>query len=67
MLQVELVTPERRVLKSEADEVTLTGTLGQLTVLPGHIPLFDRARARPYDLEVRRRRGDLRGIAGGVA
>ena len=66
MLQVELVTPERRVLKQEADEVTLTGTLGQLTVLPGHIPLLTGLEPGPMILK---RGGTVEtyAVAGGVA
>lgn len=66
MLQVEVVTPERRVLKTEADELTLTGTLGQLTVLPGHIALLTGLEPGPMILK----RGGVTetyAVAGGVA
>jgi F-type H+-transporting ATPase subunit epsilon len=66
MLQVELVTPERRVLKSEADEVTLTGTLGQLTVLPGHIPLLTGLEPGPMILK-HGGSSEIYAVAGGVA
>ena len=39
-LQVLLVTPERRVLEAEADEVELPGAQGYLGILPGHAPLL---------------------------
>ena len=39
-LQVLLVTPERRVLEAEADEVELPGAGGYLGILPGHAPLL---------------------------
>jgi F-type H+-transporting ATPase subunit epsilon len=35
-----LVTPRRKVLEIEVDEVRLPGTLGELGVLPGHTPLL---------------------------
>jgi len=38
-LQFELTTPERIVLKAEYDSVTLPTQAGEITVLPGHIPL----------------------------
>jgi F-type H+-transporting ATPase subunit epsilon len=39
-LQLLLVTPERRVLEAEADEVELPGAEGYLGILPGHAPLI---------------------------
>ena len=39
-LQLLVVTPERRVLEAEADEVELPGAQGYLGILPGHAPLI---------------------------
>ncbi|HEY1435836.1 MAG TPA: ATP synthase F1 subunit epsilon [Thermoanaerobaculia bacterium] len=39
-LQLLVVTPERRVLETEADEVELPGALGYLGILPGHARLI---------------------------
>jgi F-type H+-transporting ATPase subunit epsilon len=39
-LLLELVTPERRVLSEQVDEVRIPGALGELGVLPGHTPLL---------------------------
>jgi F-type H+-transporting ATPase subunit epsilon len=39
-LQLTVVTPERRVLESEADEIELPGSAGYLGILPGHAPLI---------------------------
>jgi F-type H+-transporting ATPase subunit epsilon len=38
-LRLRLVTPERKVLDVECDEVELPGELGYFGVLPGHTPL----------------------------
>jgi len=38
-LQLEVVTPQGRVFEKTADTVVLPGHLGELGVLPGHIPL----------------------------
>ncbi|MBU2514435.1 F0F1 ATP synthase subunit epsilon [bacterium] len=38
-LTLEIVTPQRRLLEAEADYVTIPGELGELGILPGHIPL----------------------------
>lgn len=39
-LQLELVTPSRRVLSEQVSEVRLPGVLGEMGVLPGHTPLL---------------------------
>jgi F-type H+-transporting ATPase subunit epsilon len=39
-LRFQLVTPERKVLDVECDEVQLPGTEGYFGVLPGHTPLI---------------------------
>lgn len=39
-LKLVVVTPERKVVDAEADEVELPGELGYLGVLPGHTPLI---------------------------
>jgi F-type H+-transporting ATPase subunit epsilon len=38
-LHLQLVTPQRVVLNEELDSVSCPTTQGQITVLPGHIPL----------------------------
>ena len=38
-LQLEVLTPRRRLLETEADQVTLPGELGEMSILPQHIPL----------------------------
>jgi F-type H+-transporting ATPase subunit epsilon len=39
-IHLEIVTPERQVLKEEVDEVQIPGKDGYLGVLPGHAPLI---------------------------
>ncbi|MCU1265432.1 MAG: synthase subcomplex epsilon subunit [Acidobacteria bacterium] len=41
-LQLEVVTPERRVLAESVDMVTVPGYGGELGILPGHTPLISR-------------------------
>ncbi len=41
-LQLEVVTPERRVLSEAADAVTAPGLGGELGILPGHTPLISQ-------------------------
>jgi len=38
-LTLEIVTPEKTLLETEADYVTIPGIIGELGILPGHIPL----------------------------
>ena len=40
IIQLEVVTPERRVLKEVVDEVQVPGKGGYLGILPGHAPLI---------------------------
>lgn len=39
-IKLELVTPYRKVLSEEVDEITATGTLGEFGILPGHAPFL---------------------------
>jgi F-type H+-transporting ATPase subunit epsilon len=39
-IDLEIVTPERRVIAETVDEVTLPGTEGYFGVRPGHAPLL---------------------------
>lgn len=41
-LQLEVVTPERRVLAETVDMVTVPGLGGELGILPGHTPLISQ-------------------------
>ncbi len=41
-LQLEIVTPERRVLSESVDMVTIPGLGGELGILPGHTPLISQ-------------------------
>lgn len=43
-LKLEMVTPYKRVLSQEVDEVTAPGLLGELGLLPGHTPLLTTMR-----------------------
>ena len=39
-LTLEMVTPYKKVLSQEVDEITAPGSLGELGLLPGHTPLL---------------------------
>ena len=38
--QLEIVTPERATFSGEVSEVTVPGRIGELGILPGHLPLM---------------------------
>jgi len=40
MLKLEMVTPYKRVLSEEVDEIIAPGVAGELGFLPGHTPLL---------------------------
>jgi F-type H+-transporting ATPase subunit epsilon len=39
-MKLEIVTPYKKVVDTEVDEVTATGRLGEFGVLPGHAPFL---------------------------
>jgi F-type H+-transporting ATPase subunit epsilon len=39
-LHLQVVTPERKLVETDADEIQLPGSEGYLGVLPGHTPLI---------------------------
>src|SRR5918993_1362904 len=41
-VQLEVVTPERRMLAEAVDSVTVPGANGELGILPGHTPLISQ-------------------------
>ncbi|HEY0376311.1 MAG TPA: F0F1 ATP synthase subunit epsilon [Pyrinomonadaceae bacterium] len=41
-IQLEVVTPERRLLAEAVDSVTVPGMNGELGILPGHTPLISQ-------------------------
>ncbi len=43
-LLLEIVTPERLLLKEEVDEIQVPGANGYLGILPGHAPLISQLR-----------------------
>lgn len=49
-LNVEIVTPEKRVLQVQADEVICPGALGLFGVRPGHTPFLSLIEPGPLTL-----------------
>lgn len=51
MLDFQVVTPEKKVLQQEVASLTCPTTMGQITILPGHVPLI--ASLKPGELSVK--------------
>jgi len=43
-LQLDVITPERRLVSEAVDYVTVPGAAGELGILPGHTPLISQLR-----------------------
>lgn len=43
-LKLEVVSQEKALLSQEVNSVTLTTATGEITILPGHVPLFSQVR-----------------------
>jgi F-type H+-transporting ATPase subunit epsilon len=65
MLHFKIATPERVMLDTEANSLTLPTQLGEITILPGHVPLVANLAAG----EIRYRQGEMEeffAVSGGV-
>jgi F-type H+-transporting ATPase subunit epsilon len=56
-LKLEIVTPEAKVFSGDVEMVTLTGTEGDMGILPGHAPTMTQLAAG--EITVRQRGQDL--------
>lgn len=56
MLTLEIITPDEKVLSTEADQVVLPTESGETGILTGHVPLVTKIKA-----------GELKVIKGGTA
>jgi F-type H+-transporting ATPase subunit epsilon len=56
IIKFEIVTPERVVLREEIRQITLPTKMGEITVLPNHIPLV--ASLMPGVIEIMNKDGE---------
>ena len=65
LIKFEIVTPERIVLKEDVTQITVPTKQGEITVLPGHIPLV--ASLQPGVIEVGKEDGskNIMSVSGG--
>ena len=60
-LQIEIVTPERLLVRDEATEIQVPGMYGYLGILPGHAPLITELKSG--ELSYRRSDGKIERLA----
>jgi F-type H+-transporting ATPase subunit epsilon len=65
-LQLEVLTPRRRLIQTEAEQVTLPGQVGELGVLPQHIPLVTMLNSGVLSYSTNQQRHHL-AVQGGYA
>ena len=65
LIQFEIVTPEKTVLKDTVQQVSVPTKEGEITVLPDHIPLV--ASLQPGIIEIVKKKGekDVMSVSGG--
>ena len=54
-LKLELVTPYKKVLSEEVDEITAPGSLGEFGVLPGHAPFLTSLKIGEFSYKAENR------------
>lgn len=64
-MKFKIATPERVLLDLEVDSLTLPTSLGEITILPGHVPLV--ANLAPGEIRYRHQgKQDFFAVSGGV-
>ncbi|MFA4942258.1 MAG: ATP synthase F1 subunit epsilon [Patescibacteria group bacterium] len=64
-IKFEIVTPERVVLKEEVLQATIPTQLGEITVLPGHIPLVAILNSGVIELKKASGEKEVMSVSGG--
>ena len=64
-IQFEIVTPEREVLREEIMQVTLPTKEGELTILPGHVPLVAALDSGVIEIAKQDGYHDIMSLSGG--
>ncbi len=65
-MQFKIVTPERQVFADEVSQVTMMTTMGEITVLPHHIPLV--CNLVPGEIKYKKKDEELSiAVSGGFA
>jgi F-type H+-transporting ATPase subunit epsilon len=67
LLKFELVSPERLLLSADVQQVTVPGTEGLFTVLPGHAPVLSTLRPGVVDVVTAEAQHERIFVRGGFA
>jgi F-type H+-transporting ATPase subunit epsilon len=67
LLKFELVSPERLLLSAGVQQVTVPGTEGEFTVLPGHAPVLSTLRPGVVDVTTAEGANERIFVRGGFA
>lgn len=51
-LKLSLVTPYKKVLEEDVDEITATGSLGEFGILPGHAPFLSSLKIGEFTYKI---------------
>ncbi|MSM39692.1 MAG: F0F1 ATP synthase subunit epsilon [Geobacter sp.] len=51
-LKLTLVTPYKKVLEEDVDEITATGSLGEFGILPGHAPFLSSLKIGEFTYRI---------------
>jgi len=65
-LKLKIVTPEKVLLEEEVAQISVSTALGQVTILPNHLPMV--AQLAPGEIVVKKdgRAEDLMAVSGGL-
>jgi F-type H+-transporting ATPase subunit epsilon len=63
MYKLVVISPEKKVLEEEILSVTVPTSEGQITILPGHMPIF--SLIKPGEIAVRTKQGNKVLVGGG--
>jgi len=51
-LKLTLVTPYKKVLEEDVDEITATGAIGEFGILPGHAPFLSSLKIGEFSYKI---------------
>ncbi len=64
-IKLKIVTPEKIVLTDEVSQVSVETKMGQITVLPGHLPLVAELEAGEIIVKQNEKKEDWMAVSGG--
>jgi len=64
-IQLKIVTPEKIIFSDKVNQVSLSTTTGQITILPNHIPLISQLTAGEISVKYGSNEEDLMAISSG--